>query len=581
MDSRVKRCSRPLEVPWNAAGREDALVPVTYGVLGPLVAFVDGRPARLGGPRQRAVLAVLLLRSGQVVPIGVLVDAVWAEQPPAWAANLLQGYVSGLRKELGRDSIETCEPGYRMTVTADAFDLRRFERLAADGNAALTQGKTDNALDLLGSALDLWRGPALADISSEGTLAPSVARLEEMRVAVRELRAEAQLNAGEARDAATALAVIVDEHPLREEPRALLMLALYRCGRQAEALEVFRRGRDALVSELGIEPGAALRDLEQAILRQDAGLGGRTERPTSESAADWPAALDGTDASMGAAANPAPVPDRRQRTVLVAALDGGSIPALIAMAEPLVRGEEGAELIIATTVHDVAALSASVTALTAARTELGRRGVKCRVAAFTSLTPGSDLARLAHEQDAALLLVDAPAGLLEDARLMTLLEQAPCDVAVLVPGPHRDGPVLVTFGGADHDWAAVELGAWFCRRTGTILQLAGSLAGSGGRDASRLLANASLAVQRALGVAAEPLLIEPRADALVAAAGGAGLVVVGLTERWRRDGVGRARTALATAGTQPTLLVRRGLRPGGLASRDPGTRYTWTVAGLG
>jgi len=179
------------------------------------------------------------------------------------------------------------------------------------------------------------------------------------------------------------------------------------------------------------------------------------------------------------------------------------------------------------------------------------------------------------------LLVDAPAGLLEDARLMTLLEQAPCDVAVLVPGPQRDGPVLVTFGGADHDWAAVELGAWFCRRTGTILQLAGSLAGSGGRDASRLLANASLAVQRALGVAAEPLLIEPRADALVAAAGGAGLVVVGLTERWRRDGVGRARTALATAGTQPTLLVRRGLRPGGLASRDPGTRYTWTVAGLG
>ena len=154
-------------------------MPVTYGVLGPLVAFVDGRPARLGGPRQRAVLAVLLLRAGQVVPIGVLVDAVWAEQPPAWAANLLQGYVSGLRKELGRDSIETCEPGYRISVPADAFDLRRFERLAADGNAALNQGRTDNALDLLGSALDLWRGPALADISSEGTLAPSVARLEE------------------------------------------------------------------------------------------------------------------------------------------------------------------------------------------------------------------------------------------------------------------------------------------------------------------------------------------------------------------------------------------------------------------
>ena len=244
------------------------------------------------------------------------------------------------------------------------------------------------------------------------------------------------------------------------------------------------------------------------------------------------------------------------------------------------RGAEGGELILATTVHDVSALAATVAALRAHRTELGQRDVGCRIAAFTSLTPGADLARLASEQDAALLLVDAPDGLLEDARLMTMLEHAPCDVAVLVPGPERDGPVLVAFAGADHDWAAVELGAWFCRRTGATLLLAGALAGNG-RDASRLLANASLAVQRALGVAAEPLLIEPHPDALVTAAGGARLVVVGLTERWRHDGVGRARTALATAGTQPTVLVRRGLRPGGLAARDPGTRYTWTVAGLG
>ena len=456
-----------------------------------------------------------------------------------------------------------------MTVATDALDLRRFERLAADGNAALGHGRTEHALDLLRSALDLWRGPALADIQGAGMLPDSVARLEEMRLAVRELRAEAQLSAGHARLAATELAVIVEDYPLREEPRALLMTALYRCGRQAEALEVFPRGRDALVTELGIEPGAALRDLEQAILRQDEALRGPTDRPPGAAVPDR-TPLPGS----------VPVPDRRQRTVLVAALDGGSLPGLIGLAEPLVGGADGAELIIATTVHDASALSASVTALGAARTELGRRGLSCRVAAFTSLTPGSDLARLAGEQDAALLLVDAPDGLLEDARLMTILEHAPCDVAVLIPGPERDGAVLVTFAGADHDWAAVELGAWFSRRTGSILRLVGALAANGGRDASRLLANASLAVQRALGVAAEPLLIEPHPDALVAATGGARLVIVGLSERWRHDGVGRARTALATAGTQSTLLVRRGLRPGGLAARDPGTRYTWTVTGL-
>jgi DNA-binding SARP family transcriptional activator len=544
-------------------------VRVTFGVLGPLAALVDGRPARLGGPRQRAVLAVLLLRAGQVVPPAVLVDAVWGEEPPAWAGNLLQGYVSGLRKELGRESIETCEPGYRMTVATDALDLRRFERLAADGNAALGHGRTEHALDLLRSALDLWRGPALADIQGAGMLPASVARLEEMRLAVRELRAEAQLSAGHARLAATELAVIVEDYPLREEPRALLMTALYRCGRQAEALEVFRRGRDALVTELGIEPGAALRDLEQAILRQDEALRGPTDRPPGAAVPDR-TPLPGS----------VPVPDRRQRTVLVAALDTDSLPGLIDLAEPLVRGGEGGELILATTVRDVADLTASVATLRTHRTELDDRGVSCRIAAFTSLTPGADLARLASEQDAALLLVDAPDGLLEDARLMTVLEHTPCDVAVLVPGPARDGPVLVAFAGADHDWAAVELGAWFSRRTGATLLLAGALSGNG-RDASRLLANASLAVQRALGVAAEPLLIEPQPDALVAAAGGARLVVVGLTERWRHDGVGRARTALATAGTQPTVLVRRGLRPGGLAARDPGTRYTWTVAGLG
>lgn len=561
----------PLAIRWRSTGRaaaddearQTAWMQVSYGVLGPLQATVDGRPVRLGGQRPRAVLAVLLLRSGEVVPTPVLIDAVWGTDPPPSAANLVQGYVSGLRKELGRGSIETTDPGYRLTVPPDAFDLRRFERLAADGRACLNRGLPDKALDSLNSALALWRGPALSNVPTDGLVRACAARLEELRLAVQERRAEAMLAVGAARDAVHELEPIVDEHPLREGPRALLMLALYRCGRQADALEVFRRGRDILVGELGIEPGSALRDAESAILRQDGTLDGQGQ------------------ATAAVAARP-PQEDRASsRTVLLGALHSRSIPTLVALGTLLVDGREDGELILATTVRDAAQLTGAVGALNEIRLELIGRGVRTRTAGFTSLTPGADLARLAGEQNADLLVVDAPDGLLEDARLTSLLEAAPCDVAVLIPGEQRNGAVLVAFAGADHDWAAVELGAWFSRCSGAPLLLAGALVGAGGRDASRLLANASLAVQRALGVAAEPLLVEPEPAALVAAARGARLVIVGLTERWRHEGVGRARTALATAGGHPTLLVRRGLRPGGLAARDAGTRFTWTIAGRG
>ncbi len=528
---------------------QTARVPVTYRVLGPLEAIVDGRPARLGGPRQRAVLAVLLLRAGEVVPCSVLVDAVWGNDPPDSATNLLQGYVSGLRKVLGREVIETAGPGYRLRALPEASDLRRFERLVADGAAAMARGRPDEARDRFGEALRLWQGPALADVAADGVAAPAAARLEELRLAARERHAEALLATGAAREAAAELAQVVDQHPLREGPLAQLVLALYRCGRQADALAAYRRGREALVSELGIEPGAALRELEAAILRQDRALAGPEAAPTQ---------------------------GRCQRTVLVCALDPSAVPGLVVVAEPLVRGEEDRDLVVVT-VATAATLTSTAGVLDRHRTELAGRGVPARTAVFTSPAPGADLARLAAELDAELLLVDAPDGLLGDARLMSLLEQAPCDVAVLVPGSPGPGPVLVAFAGAEHDWAAVELGAWSCRGTGARLRLVGALAEGDGRDASRLLASASLAVQRALGVAAEPVLVAPRSDALVAAAQDAGLVVVGLTERWRAEGVGPTRTTLATGSGRPTLLVRRGLRPGGLAPRAAGTRFTWTV----
>jgi hypothetical protein len=222
--------------------------------------------------------------------------------------------------------------------------------------------------------------------------------------------------------------------------------------------------------------------------------------------------------------------------------------------------------------------------LEARRVDLAEQGATVRAAAFTSLAPGADLARLTREQAVELVLIDAPDDLLEDARILTLLEQAPCDVAIVCGAARgrageREGPVLVPFGGAAHDWAAVELGAWIARNAGAELRLAGAATGPDGRDASRLLANASLAVQRALGVSAEPVLVPPETDAVIEAASGARVIVVGLTERWKRTGLGTVRTALATRASAPTILVRRGTRPGGLAPRGSETRFTWTLGG--
>ena len=266
----------------------------------------------------------------------------------------------------------------------------------------------------------------------------------------------------------------------------------------------------------------------------------------------------------------------------MAPLDPDALDALIALAEPLARSPRR-ELIMVSTVSHGDRLAALSRELDARREVLLGRGVTARCAAFTSLTPGADVARVAVEHAVDLLVIDAPDGLLEDARVLALLEHAPCDVAVAVGAGARSWTegdvVLVPFGGASHDWAAVELGAWLARSTGAPLRLAGVTGNEKGRDASRLLASASLAVQHALGVSAEPVLVEPRADALIAAASKAGVVCVGLTERWRREGLGATRTTLATRVACPTVLVRRGVRPGGLAPRGSDTRFTWTLAG--
>jgi DNA-binding SARP family transcriptional activator len=521
-----------------------------YRVLGPLEALIDGRPVKLGGSRPRAVLAVLLLHAGQIVPSSRLIDHVWADDPPETAQNVLQGYVSQLRKAVGRDTIETREPGYVLRVEHDELDLRRFERLASDGVELLERNRADDAATVLRDALALWRGPALADVAQDGMLRAEAARLDELRLVALERRMAADLACGRHDDLVGELDALVVEHPLREQPRALQMLALYRCGRQADALAAYRSAREHLVEELGIEPGTQLQELERRILGHDRSLELEARR---------------RDARVDA------------RTIVVAALDLETADTLVALAEPLARVPDRRELVLAATVTDAAELPAASSRMRSLRAETLSHGVAVRAAAFTSLTPGIDLTRLAAEQDADLLLVDAPQRLLEDARLVSLLEDAPCDVAVLVPGAAGGEAVVVPFAGAVHDWSAIELGAWFSLGSELPLLIAGAATGAEGGDSSRLLASASLAVQRAFGVHAEPLLVEPSAEALVEATRGAALVVVGLTERWRREGIGHARTALATSPSHPTLLVRRGLRPSGLGPRSSQTRFTWTI----
>ena len=198
---------------------------------------------------------------------------------------------------------------------------------------------------------------------------------------------------------------------------------------------------------------------------------------------------------------------------------------------------------------------------------------------FTSIAPGVDMARLAREHDVDLLLVDAPDGLLEDARVLALLEHAPCDVGVVVGGEPRRGPVLVPFAGAEHDWAAVELGAWLARARGAALRLAGRRAASTGATPAGCSPTPRSRCSARSASPPSPSSSSPTRRRSSTPRRRPALVVVGLTDRWRREGLGRARTALATQTITPTMLVRRGVRPGGLAPRGSETRFTWTIAG--
>lgn len=530
-----------------------------FRLLGPLEALAGSTPIALG-VKQRMLLALLLLRANEVVSRDRLIDELWGDQPPDAAPNALAALVARLRRALPAEVLLTGPGGYELRIERQAVDLHRFEVLVEEGRESLAAGDPARAAEQLRLALSIWRGPALADIEYEAFAQPAIMRLEELRLAALESRIEADIALGRHVDLVGEVQSLLLANPLRERLRGQLMLVLYRSGRQAEALEVYREGRHVLVEELGIDPSPPLQELERAILRQDPSLGA----PETEPAAPQPA-----------------------RAILVAAQGEATLDALLALAARLAF-HSGRELIMLVLVGDDRRLADATRLAHDRRDTLARDRAAVRAAAFVSATPGEDIVRLASEQNVDLLLVE-PLGTLADdlgGELAVVLERAPCDVGVLVPRRGRvpavgpDRPVTVPFGGAEHEWAAMEIGAWIASAGGASLKLVGTTSDpeTGRRDASRLLATASLVLQQAAGVTAEPMLVEAGAEGVIGATRGAGLIVLGLPERWRQQGLEGARMAVVTRARSPVLLVRGGVRPGGLAPSESLTRYTWTIA---
>jgi DNA-binding SARP family transcriptional activator len=250
-----------------------------FRILGPLEVVDETGTLLLGGLKQRAVLALLLLEAPKAVSTDRLIDSLWAEQPPRTAATSLQNFISQLRKTLGADVLVTKPPGYALVITPDQLDLTRFRHLIATARA--TTEPVQRAT-MMREALDLWRGAPLADFEFEPFAQSEIARLKEERLAVVEERIDADLEAGRHAEIVGEVEALVDRHPTRERLRAHLMLALYRSGRQAEALGVYQDARRALVDELGIEPGRDLQQLHGEILRHDAGLRAPDAAPPAE-----------------------------------------------------------------------------------------------------------------------------------------------------------------------------------------------------------------------------------------------------------------------------------------------------------
>ncbi|MDB5063935.1 MAG: hypothetical protein JWM18_369, partial [Chloroflexi bacterium] len=264
-----------------------------YRILGPVeVVTVEG-PLALGGPKQRALLGVLLLNRGRAVSTDRLTAALWGDEPPGTAVNILQGHVGDLRRLLDREALLTRPPGYLLQAEDGRIDAGRFERLACEGRRLLASEPATAALRLR-EALALWRGPVLSDIAYPRVPA-EITRLEELRLATLEDRVDADLALGAHAELAAELAALRLVHPGRERLCGQLMLALYRSGRQEEALAAYQELRHRLREDLGIDPSPQLQRLERAILRQEPPL----LLPSPAVAAPPPAAVVATAPAQG------------------------------------------------------------------------------------------------------------------------------------------------------------------------------------------------------------------------------------------------------------------------------------------
>jgi SARP family transcriptional regulator, regulator of embCAB operon len=263
------------------------MVTLEFRLLGRVEVYRDERPVDVGGPKQRALLTSLLLQAGRVVSVEQLIDDLWAQRPPARASATVQVFVSQLRRALEPDRprgetatvLVTASPGYRLDIEPDAVDAHAFAAAVARGRQALAAADPEEAARVLLHAEEMWRGPALADVPVTPFVRAAAARLGELQLGAVEDRIEAELALGRHAAVVAELEQWVDRHPLRERLRAQLMLGLYRCGRQVEALATYRETRRVLHDELGIEPGVGLRRLEQAVLRQDPELAWRPPPP--------------------------------------------------------------------------------------------------------------------------------------------------------------------------------------------------------------------------------------------------------------------------------------------------------------
>ena len=274
-----------------------------FRILGRLEVHDGQRVLELRGSRERELLAYLLLHANEPVATERLIDELWGTEPPATVSTVLHVYVSRLRKLLGRNgsALITRRPGYVLEVQPDQIDLHRFEQLLATGRRARMEGDPARAAELLREALSLWRGPALADLSEADWAQREIDRLEALRLAALEERVEADLELGRHADLVPELEALAGRHPLNERLCGQLIVALYRCGRHGEALQAYADTRRALAEELGLEPSAGLKRLEQAILVQDPALE-LTEQRQSAVAAQPPRRITRRRTSLAIAA---------------------------------------------------------------------------------------------------------------------------------------------------------------------------------------------------------------------------------------------------------------------------------------